>query len=69
MKNTLSSSLRLKRNSLLNLNNFFHINNNINIDNNEINEENDLINNNSPKRKSYIKHDISNVEKEKTRKK
>ena len=69
MKNTLSSSLRLKRNSLLNLNNFFHINNNINIDNNEINEENDLINNNSPKRKSYIKHDISNVEKEKNEKK
>ena len=66
MKNTLSSSLRLKKNTFLNLNNFNN-NNVINIDNNEINEENDLINN-SPKRKNKVKNEI-NIDKEKNEKK
>ena len=62
---TLSSSLRIKRNLLLNINNYNKENNNI--DNNEINEENDLIN--SPKKKGKAKVDINNDEKEKNEKK
>jgi FKBP12-rapamycin complex-associated protein len=62
---TLSSSLRIKRNVLLNINNYNNTNNNI--DNNEINEENDLIN--SPKKKSKAKIEINNDEKEKNEKK
>ena len=59
---TLSSSLRLKRNSILNINNYH------NVDNNEINEENDLIN--SPKKKGKEnKIEIINDEKEKNDKK
>ena len=62
--NNLSSSLIIKRNSVLNLNNFK------NNEMNEINEENDLIN--SPKKKGKhqkIKIDIINEEKEKIDKK
>jgi len=62
--NNLSSSLIIKRNSILNLNNFK------NNEMNEINEENDLIN--SPKKKGKhqkIKIDIINEEKEKIDKK
>ena len=62
IKNTLSSSLRLKRNNLLNINNYHN-----NIENNEINEENYLIN--SPKKKGKEKIEIINDEKEKNEKK
>ena len=60
IKNTLSSSLILKRNGLLNINDFHN-----NLENNEINEENVLIN--SPKKKKE-KIEI-NDEKEKIEKK
>ena len=65
VKNTLSSSLIIKRTPFLNLNNFH----NNNIDNNEINEENYLIN--SPKKKDKeIKIEIiNNDDKEKNEKK
>ena len=61
---TLSSSLRLKRNFVLNINNY---KNNNNIDNIEIIEENELIN--SPKKKRKEKIEINNDEKEKNEKK
>ena len=64
IKNTLSSSLRLKRNHILNLNNFH---NNAG-DNNEMTEENYLMN--SPKKKGKAeKIEIINDDKEKNEKK
>jgi hypothetical protein len=64
IKNTLSSSLRLKRNHILNLNNFH---NNVG-DNNEMTEENYLMN--SPKKKGKAeKIEIINDDKEKNEKK